>query len=207
MRGVLKPREERRGGDAYFTPPRLAEASCARLAGLIKIPTKVLEPGAGSGVFVHAARKQWDTAHVVGIDVAPQAHGILRFNFLLPGALPGIDIADLIIGNPPYMLAEQFVDAALARLNFDGHVAFLLRLSFLGGQKRADTLWSRRDLRWLLPITPRPSFTQDGKTDASEYALYVWERGYHGNAEILAPLRWRNESPQRALALTNPEAA
>jgi hypothetical protein len=93
---------------------------------------------------------------------------------------------DLIIGNPPYMLAEEHV--TLARKT-GAWVAFLLRLSFLGSQARAKTVWASPGLRWLIPISRRPSFTGGG-SDASEYAVFVWGRGFTGNAVVLPHLQW-----------------
>lgn len=201
MRGVLKPRAERLERDAYFTPPALANEICAMLDVLLPPQRCVWDPCCGELAFVNAALEMWPSApSVVGTDI--------ENDFLKP--VPALTGATLIVTNPPYLLAERFVHRALELVTppvgccVGGHVAFLLRLSFLGGQGRADSIWSKRNLRWLAPITPRPSFTPDGKTDAAEYALFVWQRGYHGNAEILAPLRWSRSSP-RQLQLEGPE--
>lgn len=198
MRGVLKPREARIERDAYFTPPALADAICEKLDGLLPPQRCVWDPCCGELAFVNAALEMWPSApSVVGTDLPEN-------DFLRP--VPALRGATLIVTNPPYLLAEQFVHRALELTADGGHVAFLLRLSFLGGQGRADSLWSKRNLRWLAPITPRPSFTPDGKTDAAEYALFVWQRGYHGNAELLEPLRW-SRSTSKQLALSGKEGA
>lgn len=187
MRGVLKPRDERAANDAYFTPPALALAICRALDPLIGPPHHVLEPGAGGGAFMDAAEATWPTAGILGVDLEPKTVGVLQGDFLT--ALAG-GSQSIVLGNPPYLLAEQFVHAGLRHVRHGGHVAFLLRLSFLGGQGRARTIYGQRNLRWLMPITPRPSFTPDGKTDAAEYALFVWQRGHRGDATLTAPLVW-----------------
>jgi hypothetical protein len=203
VRGVLKLRSERIGNDAYLTPPALALAICARLRDLgIHHPGRVLEPGAGAGAFMRATAETWPDASVTGYDLEPKLPGIIRADFLK--GTQGHAFA-LILGNPPYLFAEDFVHVGLDRATHFGFVAFLLRLSFLGGQGRADSLWNARNLRWLAPITPRPSFTPDGKTDAAEYALFVWQRGYVGNAELLAPLRW-SRSTSKQLPLRGPDS-
>jgi hypothetical protein len=182
VRGVLKLRSERLANDAYFTPQPLADAICRRLAKLVPPPGIAWDPCCGGLAFVNAALEEWSsTPSIIGTD--------LPDNDFLVG-LPAATDVSLIVSNPPYLLAEQFFHRASALVADGGHVAFLLRLSFLGGQGRAKTIWSQRNLRWLAPITPRPSFTPDGKTDAAEYALFVWQRGYRGNAEILPPLEW-----------------
>lgn len=179
MRGVLRTKEERVANDAYYTPEPLARAICERLRAFVREDSYILEPSAGGGAFVHAALRVWPGASVRGEDVA---------NGWNPPGWNAV-LFDAVIGNPPYLLAEQHVRDALRRVYHNGHVAFLLRLSFLAGQRRL-ALYEEHPLRYLIPITPRPSFTPDGKTDASEYAVFVWQRGYRGNAEVLPHLRW-----------------
>lgn len=78
---------------------------------------------------------------------------------------------DLIITNPPYSLAQQFIEKAI---DSNAHqIAMLLRLNYLGSQKRAS-FWKKHPCDiYVLP--KRPSFTGTG-TDATEYAWFVWTR-------------------------------
>jgi len=208
VRGVTKPAAERIAHDAYFTPQPLADAICETLDGRCGLynPIRVLEPSCGGGSFLRAATTVWPMADLRGVDLAPTCDG--------PGLVEARDLFglqlwghySLILGNPPYLQAERMVGYCLDLLAPGGTLAFLLRLSFLGGQGRSESLWSRRNLRWLAPITPRPSFTPDGKTDAAEYALFVWRRDFCGNAELLAPLRWErldNRTQTTLLPITN----
>lgn len=184
MRGVLKPREERIANDAYFTPQPLADEICRRLADVFEeeratSTSRIWDPCCGGGAFSVAAKKAWPSATVLATDYS--------VNFLVGVSSPG---QDLIVSNPPYLLAERFVYRALDFVPCLGRVVFLLRLSFLAGQRRL-ALYEQHPLRYLVPITPRPSFTPDGKTDASEYGVFVWERGYTGLPEILPHIRWK----------------
>jgi hypothetical protein len=87
---------------------------------------------------------------------------------------------DVVITNPPYYFARQFVQACrpLARV-----VVMLLRVNILGGAKRQP--WLSQDMPDLYVLPDRPSFKATGAldTDATEYAWCVWEgaprtRGY-----------------------------
>lgn len=102
---------------------------------------------------------------------------------------PGISDTefDITIGNPPYNDAEEHL--ALVR-PISNYVVFLLRLTFLGSQGRAERLYNKPGLRYLMSVAERPSFVE-GKTDNSEYGVFVWQRFYQGKAEILPPL-WVN---------------
>jgi len=85
---------------------------------------------------------------------------------------------DLIISNPPFVLAKEFVDAGLASLKRGGAVAYLLRLSFLGSMKRK--LWWKETMPTYIYVhAKRPSFTEDGGTDAAQYGHFVWVKGYN----------------------------
>lgn len=194
MRGVSKPDAERNANDAYFTPAPLALAICRELQRRIMAPGMILVPGAGEGAFLRASKEVWPDARQHGLDIDPKLAGILQCNYLTfePSELGGV--YDLIIGNPPFDLAEEFVVQSFKHLAPRGHLAFLLRLSFLGSQGRAERIWSRRDLRWLAPISPRPSFSVDGKTDAAEYGLFVWEKGaLRKEPRIITPLIWERK--------------
>jgi len=98
-----------------------------------------------------------------------------------PGAIPVVHDfldpewnadADTIISNPPYSLAREFIEKGLKCLPPGGRMAFLLRLNFLGAQKRHE-FWQDHMPTWVAVHSKRPSFTAKG-TDACDYAHFVW---------------------------------
>ncbi len=97
----------------------------------------------------------------------------------------------LILGNPPYRAAESHIRAALSWMARGDVLAFLLRLNFLGSLGRVP-LWRETPLAAVVPVVPRPSFTGGG-SDATEYAVFVWEAGYAGRCSLAKPLVWRPE--------------
>jgi hypothetical protein len=99
---------------------------------------------------------------------------------------------DLILANPPFKLAMEFLERALAEVEFGGEVAFLLRLCFLASMKRAAFHRSHPCDIYILP--KRPSFTPDGRTDSADYAWFVYGPGHAGAWSILAPLHHREEA-------------
>lgn len=78
---------------------------------------------------------------------------------------------DLILTNPPFSLAKEFIDHSLARATT---VIMLLRINFLGSQKRYPW-WIENEPDSLIVLSKRPSFTGTG-TDATEYAWFVWDK-------------------------------
>jgi len=84
---------------------------------------------------------------------------------------------ELIIGNPPYSLAEEHVRLCLGLLAPGGQLTFLLRLAFLESQSRRK-LWKEHPPAQVDVFHSRPSFTSNGKTDSAAYAVFTWISGY-----------------------------
>ena len=162
MSAPLKKKGERRDYDVYETP----EWAVAALLGLIPINPlwKYLEPCRASGRFY-------------GHMPIGSAWGEIR---------EGIDYlkteynhVDCIITNPPYSLAQEFVTKALEDADV---VIMLLRLGFLESQTR-NKWWQDNKPSSLMVLSQRPSFTDDGKTDGSGYAYFVWDKKNRLNLE------------------------
>ena len=98
---------------------------------------------------------------------------VVRDDFLRWASRAAVPRIDLIVGNPPFSLATEFVEACLALAKPQGAtVALLLRLAFLESADRAA--FHRREPADLYPLAKRPSFTSNGRTDSAAYAWWVW---------------------------------
>lgn len=185
---------ERRKDDDYETPEWCVDLIWPYLLDHLGTPMQtfytVIDPCAGRGRLLRLvgqllapdSRGSWQSLHAREID--PVRAGMLteprRVEERLGSALVCDWLAheedffpDLLITNPPYSLAFEFVQKAV-RLTEEcgGMTAMLLRLGFLGSRRRSG--WMRAHPPSVHVISPRPSFTPDGKTDASEYAWFVW---------------------------------
>ena len=194
-----KTETERNALDFYATPDALASAICEHLRSFS--PAYVVEPSAGHGPFVRAAKAAWPDAFVCAIDVCGDRLAALRaagadvaveFNWLDWARSPRLVQHDgpvLIIGNPPFREAEAHIRAALRWMAPDDELAFLLRLNFLGSQERVR-LFEEWPVWEVTPIIPRPSFTGGG-SDATEYALFRWIKGQGGPSTLAPPIIWK----------------
>lgn len=90
---------------------------------------------------------------------------------------------DLIITNPPFSIALDFLQKSLTEAPC---VCYLLRLSFLGSQERA-MFWRENRPTHLFVLSKRPSFTGDG-TDNSEYMWVCWD--YEGLLHVEPGVHW-----------------
>lgn len=106
-------------------------------------------------------------------------------------ALPVIikNDTDLVIGNPPYNLAEDFVIYSIENvLNDTGMICMLLQASFLWGERRFSRVNSKYPPKEVI-VRKRVSFTGNGKTNGDDYAYYIWEKGYTGKPQISWDMR------------------
>lgn len=76
-----------------------------------------------------------------------------------------------IVTNPPFSIAQEFCDHAIKHAD---HVVMLLRLNFLGSQKRA-AWWRANGPSAIFVLSHRPDFTGGGG-DSCEYGWFYWSK-------------------------------
>jgi hypothetical protein len=154
----------------------------------------VVDAGSGTGAISARVALRSQAVPIVGVEkdealiVKARARGIYNAEFERANFLewsPSIGIKPtLVIMNPPYSRALAFVEKGLALAGNKGVVAALLRLGWVASKSRAA--FHARHRSDLYPLAKRPSFRSDGKTDASEYAWFVWGPGRGGRWMPLA---------------------
>ena len=96
------------------------------------------------------------------------------------GSLYQPDHCDLIITNPPYSLALEFIEKGL---EVSDSSLWLVRLGFLASRKRKG-FFTRNPPDTLLILSARPSFTGDGRTDSSDYCWLGWNMAKYRSGEV-----------------------
>jgi hypothetical protein len=153
---------KRHGADFYATP----ESAFKPLLPFINaIGEEVWEPACGDGRLIKWIRETGAWAE--GDD---PSRGF-KYNFLGDESRRGC-----IITNPPFSLALEFCDHAIEHAP---NVFMLLRLNFLASRKRRDW-WNSHNPSALFVLSERPSFTDNGKTDATDYAWFYWGKIHKG---------------------------
>ena len=82
----------------------------------------------------------------------------------------------VIISNPPFNQAMEFIKKALDDVADDGYVMMLLRLNFLETKARKD-FFDNYMPSWIFVHHKRMSFTDAGGTDSVAYCHMVWKKG------------------------------
>jgi len=169
--------------DAYYTPASAIDPmlQLLDLSGVYSFN----EPCKGGGAIydrVDVPRKEWTEIN-------------LGFDYLTVQSAN----TDLILTNPPFSLALEFLQKSLTEAKT---VGYLLRLNFLGSRKRRD-FWNANKPTHCFVLSERPVFAwycQDRKgcgaqyrpgtttvcidcgkpvraqTDSIEYAWFMWDR-------------------------------
>ncbi len=93
---------------------------------------------------------------------------------------------DVMLGNPPYTIAFDFVRKCVTE-RWARRVCFLLRAAFLESAGRYE--WLSKSMPDVYVLPTRPSFV-NGSTDSSMYAWMVWDTlapQVQGKIQLLKP--------------------
>jgi hypothetical protein len=173
-----------RKDDFYATPP---EAVAAFLrAERAYLPGVLWEPACGDGAIVKPLRAAGYTVHATDLVARGCPDSRAGEDFLMPFPVPpGLGG---VVTNPPFKLAQAFVDRALL---VTPYVAMLLRLAFLEGAERRPWLEggplarvhvsSRR-----LPMMHRDGWEGNHASGSIAFAWFIWDRRHEGEPVI----RW-----------------
>ena len=97
-----------------------------------------------------------------------------------------------IVSNPPFGIAEKFVQRAIELVPSGGKVAMLLPIVWLSGFSSKRDWLPKSPLLRFYPISPRPSMPPGKVIEAGvkagngtkDFAWFVWEKGYAGPPEV-----------------------
>lgn len=175
-----------------YTPDALAEAV---VAAVLPHPVwhypRVVEPSVGGGAFVRSIRKRMHSAHVMGVDLDPEALGLEPCHNAVGGLSwcsseldgPGFrDVfcwseVDLVIGNPPFAAAADHVLTARRRCPA-AVIAFILPLANLGVQKW-QVLFRAHPVAVVHTIVGRP-----WPKLVRETAVFEWRPEHQGPTQL-----------------------
>lgn len=179
--------------DDFPTPPWATRALCEwlRVTEHVFYDSTCREPAANRGHMVRPLREYF--GEVLASDVHDYGAGFPVADYLF-GSDPAT--VDWTITNPPFRLAEQFIER-MGRTSRDGF-AVIVRAAFLEGQGRYERLFSKNPPSYVLQFTERVvmhkgRLAPEGST-ATAYAWLVWIDGEEGTKlEWIAPCRKRLE--------------
>lgn len=178
--------------DQYYTQKEVAAHCVQRILELLPqaggeaaAEAAWIEPSAGKGVFLEAAKAAGITG-AIGLDIDPKAEGIQKADFL--SWQPAGQAAQLIFGNPPFgrqgSAAKAFIKHAAGFVETKA-IAFILPRSFVKPSMsrafppRFHCLWSEE--------LGNNSFEVNGEPYDVPCVFQIWERREVDRSVVAAP--------------------
>lgn len=182
--------------DQFYTKPKVAVNCVKKLYKIIKNCNQfssmlnnlmIVEPSAGTGVFLNPTRRIFKTGNTLAFDIDPQNIYTLKQNFLSLD-MTGLDFNVLTIGNPPFgrksSLAIDFFNKAAS---FSKTIAFILPIQF---QKYSAQCKLNKQFKLIhSEVLPYESFVFKTKSYAVRCVFQIWttlETSYN-NLRIITP--------------------
>lgn len=181
---------DRVDNDFYATPRNAIEA----ILNEVKLDGSILEPAAGQGHISKVLKEYYPYTEIVSTDLVQREE---RFGISIQG---GVDFLthefnrkfDNVITNPPFNLAQEFIERALQLSN--DKVIMFAKIQLLEGNKRRE-LFDNTPLKYVYvfskrvnPLRNGEELDEKGKPWSSTmcFAWFVWEHDYEGEPII----RW-----------------
>jgi hypothetical protein len=168
-------REGRPESEFYPTPPE----AVYKLLLVETLADAVWEPACGDGAISRILASYYS---VVSSDLYDHGYGRVGVDFLTEPLPAGVRT---IATNPPFKLAEQFIERAKS-LDVDRFI-FLLKLAALEGDRRSR-LMENTGLSRVWVFRKRLTMTRNGETSRNggmiAFAWFVWDRHHDGRAEV-----------------------
>jgi hypothetical protein len=175
LNGGFKPTTKRfadLSGPDYFPTPSWATYA---LIDNEEFQGEIWESACGDGAMSRVLEKTG--CPIRSSDLYDRGYGEAGLDFLSSSV-----VCDNIITNPPYNCAEGFVRKGLesTRKKF----ALLLRLAFLEGSNRANTIFAKTPPSRVWVFSERITFYPAGAVQSGSgttaYAWFVWDRAARG---------------------------
>lgn len=183
------PKDGRVDNDFYATDPKAVEMLLdTGVFDWYYLPwIDVLEPCVGQGHIIDTVKNFYNKTkelRITTIDLIDRGYpNTIITDFLTWKPDKGYD---LIITNPPYSLAKEFVEKGMECLKIGGIMAMFLKIQFLEGAKREE-LFDKYPPKYIYVFRNRMATWNNGqpkdpKTDKKWattmcHAWFVWEKG------------------------------
>ncbi len=176
---------ERVKNDYYATPYETTRA----LMKVEKFTGDFLEPCVGAGHIADVITECYPTAKIVGVDLVDRGfNGVILSDYLNFKFYGDYNV----ITNPPYSLAQEFLEHSMEHLKKGKKIAMFLKIQFLEGIKRRE-MFEKYPPKIIHVFTKRQNpwrngseVDENGKAWSSTmcFAWFVWVKGYTGDTII-----------------------
>lgn len=177
--------------DFYATNPKAVQMLFDSFKEINLSKTKTLEPSVGQGHIVNTL-KNLGVSDIDCIDIVNRGVPNVIVSDYLTCRLK--NVYDLIITNPPFSLAQEFIEKSFTHIVRGGYVIMFLKIQFLEGAKR-KTFFDKYPPKYVYVFRNRMAtwnngneLDPNGKRWATTmcHAWFIWQEGFKGEPII----RW-----------------
>jgi len=176
---------DRHKSDYYVTPKKDVKdfikhfTQVENISNDLMMDFDFLDPCCGGdsendATYLSVIKELFEPEKICGIDIREDSKADIIMDYL-NCERENMSNHDIIISNPPFYLAEDFIKQSIDFVNEGGYVIMLLRLNFFGSKKRKP-LFENNMPEYCFIHHKRISF-MNGATDSIEYAHFVWKKG------------------------------
>jgi hypothetical protein len=142
--------------------------------------------------YLTVINDEFEPKSICGIDIRQDSRADVKMDFLQCEKQNMLE-HDIVISNPPFYLAEQFIRKSIEFTKNGGYVIMLLRLNFFGSQHRKQLFDEfmpyacyvhMKRINFISPSMKKQMESLGKKTptgDSIEYAHFVWKIGENNN--------------------------
>lgn len=153
----------------------------------------ILEPCVGGGHIANYISSIYRSSDITGIDLAYRGYkDTIVADYL---TYETDKKYDLIITNPPFSQAQEFIEKSIDLINDSGSVAMFLKLNFLEGVKRKE-FFEKHPPKYIYVFRKRMATWKNGNPINPEtnkkwseticFAWFIWEK----NSKTEPIIRW-----------------
>lgn len=187
--GGVSENYDRVENDYYATPPMATTEFLTAFKQDMWMINTALEPSCGEGHMSEVIKDFFPNIQLTSTDLVDRGYGVGGVDFITDNFAR----TDLVITNPPFKLAKEFVLKGLTLSN--KYVIMFLKIQFLESKDR-KALFDSTPLKYIYVHSERRPCWQNGVeinpntgkawSSPQMYAWYVWDVEYEGEPII----RW-----------------
>lgn len=155
----------------FYRTPEWATSKILRRLAREVTPTRILEPCAGDGAMLGPLRAAWPSATIDAYDIQSRHPAVVQRPFWFDDTPQRYE---LLFTNPPFSVADHFINYGWTRLVNGGLMVMLLRITFFESAERLPIF---RKQEPDVYIEPHRIPFRNGKTDSAGCAWFVWQQG------------------------------
>ena len=180
---------ERIENDYYATPYESTRA----LLDNVEFTGDFLEPCVGGGHIIEVIKQYYPNKDICCMDIVDRGYEDTLVDNFLEHDFKGQKFNN-IITNPPYSLAQEFLEKSMKIIDKNGKVAMFLKIQFLEGIKRKE-MFKKYPPKYIYVFTKRQNPWRNGKSVDEKgkpwsstmcFAWFIWEEGFNGEPVV----RW-----------------